>query len=256
MIFSFLCLLAQEIDSSSTNDITEIVRTQEDCKKHFEKKKKRDEEEIEKLKNINFENFFPKLFELQEFKNIKSNKIKILYLYIEDGIPIANNVKNYNCIEYYNQISFSIYQKLWNKENYKRFQKFFKNKIIIPSIYSNGIRIKEVNGNLISADYLTENDIKPIYEGLYIDSENNKKKFYYTSDKKPKKELELYLDKKETQSKKSLIIYALNVFPTSYMDFSNVYFFELELYNGEKRIRKELFYQYVNNQWKLIETKN
>ncbi|SHK25004.1 hypothetical protein [Epilithonimonas mollis] len=251
MIFSFLCLSAQENDSLKGNEIQNIVfiRESKDCKKDYNEEKKLYEKQVQELNTFNFETLFDELFKLEEFHQINSDSRKILVLNLQ-YITITYGCGNspyYECQHFEKNISDVVIIKLWSKNNFKKVQNFFNNKMIIPLL---GMPFSSFEDNMkIQKNYLVNYKIKTLYKGTYNDLENKNQTFYYSSNQKFDENVEIKIDKNKILVGKYLNL-NLNIFPTDHKNLSNVYLVKFLISDEEKNIvEKQLFYQYKNKKW-------
>lgn len=216
----------------------------------YEFEKKNYEIDKGQIDNTDFSGFFNELFKNEIFNLIKTNKRKIILLYNtnrQDG-PECGNDPYYECPHYEKDIFDELNTMLWQNKNFQNFQKLMGDKIIIP------LEKSSFNGNLTEKEsFLLKNKIKPIYSGNYINRENEIKKFYYSTNQKPTQKLILNQDLHHDIKEEALSM-SFSITPIRYKDFSNPYLVSLYLLDeSHNLLEKKFYYQYTNNQWKLIE---
>ena len=255
MIFSFLCSSAQEKDSLKGNEIQDIViiREPKDCKKIYEDEKSLYEKQLIELNTFNFETLFDELFKLKDFKKLNIDSRKILVLNPQ-YFTITNSCGNgsyYECPHFDKDISEEVFVKLWSKNNFKKVQNFFNDKIIIPLL---GMPLSSFEDNMnIQKNYLVKYKITTLYKGAYKDFDNKKQTFYYSSNQEFDKNLELKIEKNKMLGGEYLNL-NLNIFPIKYKNLSKVYLVKFLISDEEKNVvEKQLFYQYKNKKWIVLD---
>lgn len=261
MLLSFLCFRAQEQDTVSIDEIKDVFllgfKSKFDCERYYNQEKEIYEKQFKELESVNLELLFNEFSKLEIFNEIKINPRKILILNPE--ITIINVScgldSDINCPRFENNILFDLYQKFWNKKNYEKFQKVFKNKSIIPLI---GIPFMSFKDNMINKNnFLKSNRIKLVYEGVYTDLNSKKTKFYYSSNEKRVENLELHKSKDSNKilSENYIHLY-VKLLPYSNDNFPNTYNIYINISNEENKAFERIFlYQFKDGKWKLLKNK-
>lgn len=201
------------------------------------------------LDHTDFSKLFKILFENEDFKvsYLKGSRNVLLYLRpIEDG-PECGNDAYYECPRYEKNISEDVFQKLWSKENYNEFQNLSLDKIIIP--FSNRENWYQFDENY---NYLLSQSFKPVFNGTFINLENKKYNFTYTSNSKPSTKLSLNANI-SSNSENNFQYVQIKVLPIDYKELINAYILTFITIDGEKQVSKQLIYQFEEEKWKFIE---
>ena len=257
-LLSFLCIQAQENDSVRNDKIEDVVilgRQKIDCQKIYNDEKALYEKQFKELKKLNFEGLFDEILNLKELQKLKSDERKIL-IFNPDYTTIISSCGNdsyYNCKHYEKHIQNEVFEKVWQKNNYLKIQKFFDNKLIIPLV---GLPFSSFEQNMRDENnYLKKHNVRPLLKGIYWDLNSNKKEFYYSSNQKSTENLEIHLQKDKMMSENYLQL-DMSIFPETDKDFI-VYKVKIIVGNEEKELsRLDILYQHKDGNWKFLKERN
>lgn len=258
-LLSFLCIQAQENDSMRNDKIEDVVvvlgREKIVCQKIYDQEKALYEKQSKELRKLNFETLFDEILKLKELQKLKSDERKILVFNpdYKTVISICGNDSYYNCKHYEKHIQNEVFEKVWNKNNYLKIQKFFNNKVIIPLVGSPFSTFEQNMNN--ENNYLKKQNIRPLLKGIYWNLNNEKKEFYYSSFQKSTENLEIHLQKDKMISENYLQL-DMNIFPVS-EENSTVYRVKIIIGNEIEELNQlDILYQYKDGNWKFLKEGN
>lgn len=255
LLVNLVGLQAQTKDSTNVEieDVVVFGLKEKKCSEIYDREKNLYQKQVKELKTIKFKSLFDELFKLEEFKRINFNVDKLLILNLDYTTIISScgNMPYSDCSHYEKNISQDVFNSVWSKKNYRKFQIFFKNKTIFPLIQSPWYFLEEAMKE--ENYFIKKYNFKPFFKGVYTDSKSKTRDFYYSSNEKPSEILEIHFDKKKVLSE-NFIKLDLKIFPAVREDLSNVYVVTLNLKEKENNLRTRiLLYQYVDRQWKFLE---
>ncbi|MGI9653066.1 hypothetical protein [Chryseobacterium sp. RLHN22] len=224
------------------------------CQKIYDEEKTFYEKQSKELRKLNFEGLFDEILQLKEIQQLKSDNRKILILNpdYKTIFSVCGNDSYFKCKHYEKHIQNEVFAKVWMKNNYLKIQKFFDNKAIIPLV---GLPFSSFEQNMYDENnYLKNNNIKPLYKGIYWDLNNLEKEFYYSSDNKPTENLEIHLQKNKIISEDYLQL-EMNISPVV-NGKNNVYNVIVILKNERQELNRiDNRYQFKDGKWKFLKNK-